>query len=143
MVGNEIVEGRCGDVELSGVKGIAVIAWPKAIHDGDGKAVFVVDPATTDEQINALSQIYTGALGGDPWGILGSTFSVTGLVKAPIRFDGAGMKVEMTAEGIGRAKGDSFKNPVTGEGHHAQSVLPDGFMWCMRECGLCTMQVNA
>jgi hypothetical protein len=143
MVGNEIVEGSCGDVDMSGVKAIAVIAWPKAIHDGDGKAVFIVDPATTDEQINALSQIYTGALGGDPWGILGSTFSVTGLVKAPIRFDGAGMKVEMTAEGIGCAKGDSFKNPVTGEEHKAQIVLPDGFIWRKGECGVGTFDVKA
>ena len=26
MVGNEVVEGRCGDVDLSGAKAIAVIA---------------------------------------------------------------------------------------------------------------------
>ena len=66
MVGNDIVEGSCGDVDLSGVKAIAVIDWPHAIHDGNGKAVFIVAPETTDAQIDCLSQIYTGQLGGDP-----------------------------------------------------------------------------
>jgi hypothetical protein len=143
MVGNEIVEGSCGDVDLSGVKAIAVIDWPKAIHDGDGKAVFVVDPATTDEQIDCLSQIYTGQLGGDPWAILGTTYTVTGLVKAPITFAGEGVKTEMTAEGVGRAKGDSLKNPVTGEEHQAQIVLPDGFIWRKGEVGTGTFEVEA
>ena len=67
MVGNDIVDGSCGDVDLSGVKAIAVIDWPRAIHDGNGKAVFIVAPETTNEQIEGLSQIYTGQLGGDPW----------------------------------------------------------------------------
>jgi hypothetical protein len=143
MVGNHILEGSCGEVDLSGVKAIAVINWPKAIHEGNGKAAFIVDPATTDDQIECLSQIYTGQLGGDPWGILGTTYLVAGLVKAPIRFDGAGVKVTMTAEGVGSATGDTFKNPVTGEPHQAQIVLPDGFIWTKGECGIGTFQVEA
>jgi hypothetical protein len=143
MVGNDIVDGSCGDVELSGVKAIAVIDWPHAIHDGNGKAVFIVAPETADEQIECLSQIYTGVLGGDPWAILGSTFEVTGLVKAPINFEGIGVKATMTADGVGSAKGDSFKNPVTGEEHRAQIVLPDGFIWRKGDCGVGTFQVEA
>jgi hypothetical protein len=139
----DIIEGSCGDVDLSGVKAIAVIDWPKAIHDGNGKTVFIVAPETTDDQIQCLSQIYTGQLGGDPWGILGTTFEVVGLVKAPISFDGAGVTATMTAEGVGRATGDNFKNPVTGEPHQAQIVLPDGFIWTKGECGIGTFQVEA
>ena len=116
--------GSCGDVDLSGVKAIAVIDWPKAIHDGNGKAAFIVAPETTDEQIECLSQIYTGQLGGDPWVILGTTYEVVGLVKAPIDFDGTGVTATMTAEGVGRATGDTFKNPVTGEPHMAISSFP-------------------
>jgi hypothetical protein len=143
MVGNDIVDGSCGDVELSGVKAIAVIDWPKAIHDGNGKAVFIVAPETTDEQIECLSQIYTGQLGGDPWAILGTTYQVTGLVKAPISFEGIGVKATMTADGVGSGTGDSFKNPVTGEEHRAQIVLPDGFIWKKGDCGVGTFQVDA
>jgi hypothetical protein len=46
-------------------------------------------------------------------------------------------------EGIGRAKGDSFKNPVTSEEHQAQIVLPDGFIWRKGECGVGTFEVVA
>lgn len=143
MVGNEILDGVCGDVDLSGLKAIAVIDWPRAIHDGDGKAVFIVEPHTTDEQIACLAQIYTGELGGDPWAILGTTFEVVGLVKAPIRLEGDGINTEMTADGFGRAKGETFKNPVTGEEHRAQIVLPDGFIWSKGDCGVGSFEVEA
>jgi len=71
LVGLNISRGQCGDVDLSGVKCAGIYDWPKAIHQGNGKVAFVVDPATTDKQIEALGQIFTGALGGMPWEILG------------------------------------------------------------------------
>ena len=89
MVGNDISRDHAATSTFRG-QGIAVIDWPKAIHDGNGKAVFIVAPETTDEQIERLSQIYTGQLGGDPWAILGTTYEVAGLVKAPISFEGTG-----------------------------------------------------
>ena len=49
MVGLHITEGRCGDVTLNNIKCAAIVDWPKAIHEGGGKAVFIVEPSTTDE----------------------------------------------------------------------------------------------
>jgi len=66
-----------------------------------------------------------------------------GLAKAPISFEGTGPTATMTAEGLGRATGDTFKNPVTGEPHIAQIVLPDGFIWTKGECGIGSFQVEA
>lgn len=143
FVGNFIDEGTCGEVDLSGVKAIAVLDWPKAIHEGGGKAVFIVEPSTTDEQINCLAQIYTGQLGGNPWAILGTTFEVAGLVKAAITLEGSGLALTLTAEGFGQGSGDAFKNPVTGEPHEAQIVLPDGFIWQKGDCGVGSFQVKA
>jgi hypothetical protein len=142
-VGNVITSGRCGDVDLSGVTAIAILDWPKAIHDGGGKAVFVVQPDTTDEQVGALAQIYTGQLGGMPWEILGGTFEVAGLVKAPISIRADGLDVSVVAEGVGQASGRYFANPVTGERHEAQIVLPDGFIWTKGECGVGSFDVAA
>jgi hypothetical protein len=102
-----------------------------------------VEPSTTDKQIEALGQIFTGKLGGMPWEILGPTYQVTGLVKAKISIEGKGRKSVFKAEGVGEGRGDTFKNPVTGEEHLADVVLPHGFIWKRGECGQGTFHAAA
>jgi hypothetical protein len=130
-----IKNGTCGDVKLAGLKCAAIVAWPKAIHEGNGKCVFVVEPTTTEEQVGALAQIFTGKLGGMPWELLGSTFEVVGLEKAKITIEGDGVKSAFRVEGLAEARGEAFKNPVTGDEHHAHVNLPDGFIWTHGQCG--------
>ena len=143
LVGCDITEGRSGDVDLAGVKCAAIVDWPKAIHEGNGKAVFVVDPATTDKQIEQLAQIFTGKLGGLPWELLGPTFEVVGLEKAKITISGEGRRSTFTIDGIGEGRGTAFVNPVTGEEHLANLDLPDGFIWKKGECGSGTFKAKA
>lgn len=143
FVGLHITQGKCGAVSLAGVKCAGVYAWPKAIHEGHGKVAFVVDPKTTDKQVDALAQIFTGKLGGMPWEILGPTAEVVGLVKAKITIEGKGRKSTFRAEGVGEGRGDTFKNPVTGEEHLATVHLPDGFIWRDGECGQGSFQASA
>ena len=143
LVGVKIDSGSCGEVDLSGVTCAAIIDWPKAIHQGDGKAAFVVDPSTTDEQAAALGQIFTGQLGGMPWELLGPTFEVVGMEKAAITITGSGPKTTFTVEGIAEGRGDIFKNPVTGDDHLAEVHLPDGFIWTRGECGVGTFNASA
>ena len=143
LVGMHIIEGSSGDVDLSDLKCAAVVAWPKAIHEGGGKCVFVVEPSTTDAQIEQLAQIFTGKLGGLPWELLGTTFEVVGLEKAKITITGSGPKSTFHVDGIGEGRGDTFKNPVTGEDHLAVVDLPDGFIWTRGECGQGTHQAKA
>jgi len=143
LVGCHILKGKAGDVDLSGVKCAAIVQWPKAIHEGNGKAVFVVDPSTTDKQIEMLAQIFTGKLGGLPWELLGPTFEVVGLQKAAITITGEGRKSTFTAAGIAEGRGDAFKNPVSGEEHLANIDLPDGFIWKKGQCGQGTFRASA
>jgi hypothetical protein len=143
LVGLDIDRGTCGDVDLSGLKCAAIVEWPKAIHEGNGKAVFVVEPTITDAQTEALAQIFTGKLGGMPWELLGPTFEVAGLVKAKISIEGQGPKSVFTAEGIAEGRGDTFKNPVTGAEHFANIELPDGFIWTRGECGQGSFHASA
>ena len=143
LVGMHIREGTCGDVALAGVKCAAIVAWPKAIHEGNGKCVFVVEPGTTDGQIGALSQIFTGQLGGMPWGLLGPTFTIVGLEKATITIRGAGLKSVFSIEGLAEGRGDTFKNPVTGDEHHANVELPGGFIWTRGQCGAGTFTAKS
>jgi hypothetical protein len=143
FVGTYVEKGKCGDVDLSGLKLAAILSWPRAIHEGNGKAVFVVEPSTSDRQVEALAQIFTGKLGGLPWELLGPTFEVVGLVKTPITIEGEGRKSVFRAEGVGEGRGDAFKNPVTGEEHLANVDLPDGFIWKLGECGQGSFQASA
>ena len=57
LVGVDIDRGSCGDVDLSGVKCAGIFDWPKAIHEGNGKCAFVVDPSVTDAQVEALAGV--------------------------------------------------------------------------------------
>lgn len=140
---NQITSGHCGDVDLAGVTTLAILDWPKAIHDGGGKAVMVAPPAVTDEQLGALAQIYTGQLGGMPWEILGTTFEVAGVVRADIEVHEDGMHSGFRIEGVGQAQGTTLKNPVTGEDHLVSIVLDQGFIWKQGDCGQGTFEVEA
>jgi hypothetical protein len=140
---NRITEGHCGDVDLAGIDALAIIDWPKAIHDGNGKVVFVVPPAVGDEQLNALAQIYTGQLGGMPWEILGTTYEVVGVVRADIDVDDDGINSGFRVPGVGQAKGTTLKNPVTGEDHLVAIVLDTGFIWKHGDCGQGSFEVEA
>lgn len=135
FVGMHIRKGHCGDVDLSGLKCAAILVWPKAIHEGNGQCVFIVEPTIQDAQLEALAQIFGGKLGGMPWELLGPTFEVVGLEKVKITIEGQGRKSTFRAEGVGEGRGDAFKNPVTGEEHLANLDLPDGFIWTRGECG--------
>jgi hypothetical protein len=143
LVGMHILEGQCGDVKLAGVKCAAVVAWPQAIHEGNGRCVFIVAPETTDEQVAALGGIFSGQLGGLPWELLGPTMQVVGLHKVPIVIEGEGRRSSFTVQGIGEGRGAAFKNPVTGEEHLANIDLPDGFIWKRGECGTGTFNASA
>ena len=143
LVGFSVTRGRCGDVDLAGVKGAGIFLWPKAIHEGNGQAAFVVDPATSDKQVEALSQIFTGQLGGLPWELLGPTFRVVGLVKAPITIEGSGRKSTFRIEGVGEGRGEALKNPITGEDHVVNVDLPDGFIWKKGEAGQGSFHASA
>jgi hypothetical protein len=142
-VANHIVEGKCGDIELNDIKAVAILDWPKAIHDGGGKAIFVVPPEVSDDQLGAMAQIFTGQLGGLPWSILGTTFEVAGVVRAPVELHDDGINSGFTIPGVGEAKGKSLTNPVTGEDHHVAIDLGSGFIWDRGDCGQGTFHVSA
>ena len=128
FVGLQVSDGRCGAVDLTGVKCASIFAWPKA---------------TTEQQVDVLGQIFTGTLGGNPWDLLGPTYRVVGLVRAKITIEGSGRKSTVRAEGIGEGRGDTFKNPVTGEDHVVDVVLDQGFIWKKGECGIGSFRASA
>ncbi len=142
-VATRIVEGHCGDVDLGGIDAVAILDWPKAIHDGNGKAIFVAPPEVSEEQLGCLAQIFTGQLGGLPWSILGTTFQVAGVVRAAVNIEDNGIHSGFDIPGVGSAHGDTLKNPVTGEEHLVAIDLDTGFIWKRGECGQGSFEVEA
>ncbi len=142
-VATRVVEGHCGGVDLGGIDAVAIIDWPKAIHDGNGKAIFVVPPEVTEEQLGCMAQIFTGQLGGLPWSILGTTFEIAGVVRAPVNIEDNGIHSGFSIPGVGSASGDTLKNPVTGEEHLVAIDLDTGFIWKRGECGQGSFDVEA
>jgi len=78
-----------------------------------------------------------------PWEVLGTTFEVIGFERTRITIDGTGLRRTVRVEGFGQAVGDTFKNPVTGDEHHATVELPDGFIWTRGQCGAGTFSARA
>jgi hypothetical protein len=143
LVGFSVTHGYCGDVALDGVKGAGIYAWPAAIHDGGGSAVFLLDVATTEPQAEALQRIFTGQLGGLPWDILAPTFQVVGVQRRRISIEGEGRNSVLRIEGVGEGRGDTLKNPVTGEDTIVNIDLPRGFIWSKGQAGRGSFRASA
>ncbi len=60
LIGFYIKTGHLDDLALDNIKVIFAAAWPKAIHQGDGKAILFIDSAASDEQVAAIAGIFTG-----------------------------------------------------------------------------------
>src|SRR3954463_9762350 len=55
-----IDKGHFGDVRLDSVAFVALFAWPKAIHEGRGEAMLIVDERANEDQRRAVQAIFRG-----------------------------------------------------------------------------------
>ena len=111
FVGVHVDRGVCDDVDLSGVKCAVIIAWPKAIHEGDGKAAFVVDPATTDEQAVHLGRSLPGALVACPGSCLARRLRSLGTRRQRSRLKGAGRRASSVPRVLAKAGATRSRTP--------------------------------
>ncbi len=73
LFGFEAIEGHYGDTDLTGTRVVIGVKWPKAIHEGHGQAVMLIDESATPEQVQGLAMIFSGQAGGMPWEAIGGT----------------------------------------------------------------------
>src|SRR5690606_12627021 len=124
---------------LDGLKAVAILAWPGAIHEGHGEVLPIVDECATAEQRKALLKI----LGGEE---TEEFATISNVVKAttdtvheplfkPIAFesDEDARIGRFSVEGIVEATAEPILNPVTGQPHRAKVVLPQGFEYLEAE----------
>jgi hypothetical protein len=130
MVGIRITEGHFGDVDLGGVVFSAAAKWPGALHEGNGTIQLAIDAASTQAQRDAILAMASGKNGGTFFEIFSAVCpNVLEPMYAPIHFaaDREKRTGEIRVDGLGAARVEPIRNPVTGEEHRAQIHLPNGF----------------
>ena len=127
LVGIQIDEGNFGDTNLSGMKIVLAIKWPKAIHEGDGAAAIFIDESASEDQVTGIATILTGQAGGMPWEILATTLSsLDGPHMKSITMDINGRNSGFSIDGICEARFTPLLNPVTGDENEVHIVFPGG-----------------
>lgn len=126
----KINKGKYGKLKLDGL-GLAFSArWPKAIHEGNGTVVILIDEKANSEQREALLQIASGQAGGVPFEIIATTFSkVLDPQYLPFKFT---LKGRNSTVKIGNAISlalEPIKNPVTGAAEGLRIEHETGFIF--------------
>jgi hypothetical protein len=136
-----IEDGHHGEVRLDGLRFATVVAWPGAIHEGNGQVVPIVDRKATPEQRECLLRIMSGEdtePGATIFQVFSSTFeTVHEPIFAEIEFeiDVDARTATLKVPGVIEARGEPIRNPVTGEAHQVRIDLPHGFEYALAEVG--------
>jgi hypothetical protein len=138
-VAMRIDEGHFGDVKLNGLKFVGLFAWPKAIHEGHGEGLPVLDERASPAQREALLKI----LGGQETEPFATIFSVIAAMTEKLHepqfkaiefeADEEERKGRFSVKGLVEATAEPIRNPVTGQPHRARVVLPHGFEYTEAE----------
>lgn len=131
IIGYEIIDGSYGAVSLGGVRAIAALMYPKAIHQGNGRVAVFVDEKARPEQRDALLAILTGQAGGMPWEALAGTIAeLKGPFFVPMEMSVAGTRSSFRVPGFLELQQTPIRDAVSGVEKEVQIVYPKGgFMW--------------
>jgi len=149
VAGIIVDEGRYGSARLDGLKIAAIFKWPGPIHEGNGEAIAFVDERADADQREGLLRIMSGQ-DTDPFATMFSVFASTlskmhepVFTAIDIEVDVDGRKGRVRVPGYIEMTGRPILNPVTGDEHRAQIVLPDGFEYELAEIGSASSWTNA
>jgi hypothetical protein len=121
--------GHFDAVDLAGVTFVWALWWPGAIHDKGGRGSAYVD-CETEDQFGAMRTIIRGEAGYAFFEIFNSTFDEPSAVeRATVALNLGGKASSFSVEGVGSARMEPLRNPVTGEENEVRIVKPGGFIW--------------
>jgi hypothetical protein len=141
VAGIKIGHGYHGDTKLDGLKAVAMLAWPEAIHKGRGEAAIIIDERASEAQRDALIRIMSG-LDTEPGATIFNVFATTyekvhDPIFADIDFevDIAARRARLSVAGHVTSRGEPILNPVTGKEHRVRIDMPNGFEYRLAEAG--------
>ncbi|MEX2284862.1 MAG: DUF1326 domain-containing protein [Gemmatimonadota bacterium] len=124
-----IEQGHFGDVSLSGIAFCLAVNWPRAIHEGNGEGIFVIDEKADQRQREALMTLVSGKAGG-PWQIVRATISkLHGPEYAPIEISVNGFTSHVHAGTYVTVETEPVRNKTTQAQVHPRAILPEGFIF--------------
>lgn len=134
--GMHITEGHYGDVRLDGLHWAGIVAWPGALHEGNGRMQPLIDERADDQQRAALLTILSGQAGGTFFGILAEVCpTVYDPVFAPFefQFDLEKRRARVVVPGYLEVESEPLTVPATGEEQRVVVEMPDGFEYKQME----------
>jgi hypothetical protein len=126
----DITEGHYEGVDLAGAKWIAVVHWPKALHDGNGTMELFIDDQTSQEQRDGLLQILSGDQGGPFFEIVKTIITTLhGPHFEPIEFefDKEQRRARVSIPGFVETTSEPLKIPATDDVQRVIVQMPGGF----------------
>jgi hypothetical protein len=132
LVGMHVERGHFGDVRLDGLSFVVLVDFPGPLHEGNGTAQAIIDERATPQQREALFGILSGQNAAE-----GTLFHIFSLIVAkmldpifaPIafEFDMPGRRAKVSIPGVLETENQPIRNPVTGQPHRIQVMMPEGF----------------
>ena len=115
LVAWHIEQGYLADVKLDGLNVALACHARENMINGGWSAALYLDERADDDQTNALTQIFTGQVGGHLSVLLGFVGDVWGIHKAAIHYQEQGDSRLLTIPGIAAAEIQSIKGISGGE----------------------------
>lgn len=135
----QVEQGRYGNVPLDGLRWGVLLAWPKAIHLGNGTCQAIVDERADAGQRAALEAIIQGR-DTDPGTLIWQVFATTMSKVLPTLFRPIELTLDVETRtaavrvpGLVEGRGEPIRNPITGAVHRARIDLPAGFEYSQTE----------
>lgn len=113
----EIERGHIEQIDVSGCSCVLVVQTPPIMPDGNWKAGLIVDSSATDEQVDALTRVFSGQLGGPPAGLAPLINEFLGVERLPVNVTHDGDRHHVT---IGDAIDYQLTKSVTADGERVQ-----------------------
>ncbi|MBR1165347.1 DUF1326 domain-containing protein [Bradyrhizobium sp. DASA03005] len=132
LVAMRIAKGHFEGTRLDGLCFAITVDFPGPLHEGNGTIQPIIDERATAEQRQALFDIFSGKHSAE-----GTLFQIVSMIVTKIHdpvfvpfefsFDKDGRIARLLARGVLETDVEPIKNPVTGDPHRIQVVMPEGF----------------
>jgi hypothetical protein len=129
----QINRGHFGDVPLDGLRWGVLMAWPAAVHLGNGKMQTIIEERANPQQRKAIETISHGGE-TEPGSLIWQVFSTTVTEFLPTLYKPIDLAIDYTARsarvkvpGVLEGAGESIRNPVTNAPHQVRVTMPTGF----------------